>query len=49
MTKSKLAKAFNPSKVFSNDAEGREQAYQQALKQGEKSITFEIKQTGKKK
>lgn len=49
MSNSKLSKAFTQPKAFSNDAAGREQAYQQAVKQGEKSITFEIKQQPKKK
>jgi len=33
-----------PTKTFSNTPAGREQAYQQAKKQGEKSITFTLPQ-----
>lgn len=35
----------SPTKTFSNTPTGREQAYQQAKKQGEKSVTFVIPAT----
>jgi hypothetical protein len=41
MSKSTGSKA-PPTKTFTNTAEGREQAYKQAQRQGESSVTFKI-------
>jgi len=45
MKKSEMPKP----KVFENTVKGREQARSQAIKQGEKSITFDLRKPAPKK